>query len=171
MTSARFSNAADQAILSRVPLQQSDVTSYDYDFENFFHPLIGQLIQRLNQATGDPIAALLDPDFLGSLSAAVLQQRIHAGAYLGLSRVTSYPKAIDLDGSLPYANYNWELIYHIPVAVAVHLSQNGRFAEAQKWFHYVFDPTSTDTVGPGRRRGTGSACTSGTTRSPRTSPT
>ena len=62
--------------------------------------------------------------------------------------VTPYPKAIDLDGSLPYANYNWELVYHIPVAVAVHLSQNGRFAEAQKWFHYIFDPTSTDTVGP-----------------------
>ena len=28
--------------------------------------------------------------------------------------------------------------------VAVHLSNNQRFAEAQDWFHYVFDPTSTD---------------------------
>ena len=67
MTSARFSNAADQAILRRTPLQQS-ADNYYYDFENFFHPLIGQLIQRLNQATGDPIAALLDPGFLGGLS-------------------------------------------------------------------------------------------------------
>ena len=28
--------------------------------------------------------------------------------------------------------------------IAVHLSNNQRFAEAQKWFHLVFDPTSTD---------------------------
>src|SRR4029453_2606268 len=27
-------------------------------------------------------------------------------------------------------------------------SNNQRFAEAQKWFHYVFDPTSTDTNTP-----------------------
>ena len=34
----------------------------------------------------------------------------------------------------------------------MHLSQNQRFAEAQKWFHYVFDPTSTDTDRPGTRQ-------------------
>src|SRR5260370_5345707 len=28
--------------------------------------------------------------------------------------------------------------------IAAHLSNNQRFAEAQKWFHYVFDPTNTD---------------------------
>ena len=56
----------------------------------------------------------------------------------------------DIDVSIggPYANYNWELLYHIPVMVAVHLSNNQRFAEAQKWFHLVFDPTSTDTTVP-----------------------
>ena len=32
--------------------------------------------------------------------------------------------------------------------IAVHLSNNQRFAEAQKWFHLVFDPTSTDTSVP-----------------------
>src|SRR6202046_5566288 len=32
--------------------------------------------------------------------------------------------------------------------VAVHLSNNQRFAEAQKWFHLVFDPTSTDPAAP-----------------------
>ena len=69
MISARFSNAADQTILSRMPLQRS-VDSY-YDFENFFHPLIGQLIQRLNQATGDPIAALLDAGLAGNFRAVL----------------------------------------------------------------------------------------------------
>ena len=36
------------------------------------------------------------------------------------------------------------MLYHLPVAIAVHLSKNQRFAEAQKWFHYVFDPTCVD---------------------------
>jgi hypothetical protein len=30
--------------------------------------------------------------------------------------------------------------------VAVHLSNNQRFAEAQQWFHLVFDPTNADTT-------------------------
>ena len=40
-----------------------------------------------------------------------------------------------------YSSYNWELFYHIPFMLARHLSQNQRFAEAQQWFHYIFDPT------------------------------
>ena len=62
------------------------------------------------------------------------------------------PLVIDLAPGGPYANYNWELLYHIPVMVAVHLSNNQRFAEAQKWFHLVFDPTSTDTSVPTPQR-------------------
>ena len=56
-------------------------------------------------------------------------------------------RSIDVSAG-PYANYNWELLYHIPVMIAVHLSNNQRFAEAQEWFHLVFDPTSTDTSVP-----------------------
>ncbi len=43
-----------------------------------------------------------------------------------------------------YSNYNWELFFHTPVLIAVHLSKNQRFEEAQRWFHYVFDPTTND---------------------------
>jgi hypothetical protein len=119
------------------------VDEYGYSFENFFHPLVGKLIQRLNGATGDPVAALLDPSFLDKLETVFFGTDYQVAADQSAT-VESFPKAIDLDHNLPYANYNWELLYHIPVAVAVHLSQNQRFAEAQKWFHYVFDPTSKD---------------------------
>ena len=40
-----------------------------------------------------------------------------------------------------YSAYNWELFFHVPFNIAIHLSKNQRFEEAQKWFHYVFDPT------------------------------
>ena len=55
--------------------------------------------------------------------------------------VTMPDAVIDTSVSGPYACYNWELLYHIPVMIAVHLSDNQRFAEAQNWFHLVFDPT------------------------------
>ena len=59
-----------------------------------------------------------------------------------------YPaKDLDFSSSGAYAIYNWELFYHVPMTIAVHLSQNQRFEAAQKWFHYVFDPTD-DSDGP-----------------------
>jgi hypothetical protein len=136
-----FSTSTDQATVSNAGLREAG--SYDYELTNFFHPLVGRLIQQLNQATGDPLAALLDPGFLANLHSDFFITEYTPNTD-PLVRVHAGRKAIDLDHSLPYANYNWELIYHIPVAIAVHLSQNGRFAEAQKWFHYVFDPTSKD---------------------------
>jgi hypothetical protein len=54
----------------------------------------------------------------------------------------AYPiKDLDFSSSGAYAVYNWELFYHVPITIAIHLSKNQRFAEAQRWFHYLFDPT------------------------------
>ncbi len=59
-----------------------------------------------------------------------------------------YPvKDLDFSASGAYSVYNWELFYHVPITIAIHLSKNQRFAEAQRWFHYVFDPTD-DSDGP-----------------------
>ena len=124
------------------------VDTFSYNFENFFHPLVGQLIQQLNQ---QGVTGMLDPTFLNSLTQdqswfwndygqpAPPSSSVH---------VNPNPKNIDVSIGGPYANYNWELIYHIPVMIAVHLGNNQRFNEAQKWFHLVFDPTSTDTSVP-----------------------
>jgi hypothetical protein len=59
-----------------------------------------------------------------------------------------YPvKDVDFTSSGAYSVYNWELFYHVPITVAIHLSKNQRFDEAQRWFHYIFDPTD-DSDGP-----------------------
>lgn len=59
-----------------------------------------------------------------------------------------YPvKDLDFSSAGAYAVYNWELFYHVPFTIAIHLSKNQRFAEAQRWFHYLFDPTD-DSDGP-----------------------
>jgi hypothetical protein len=59
-----------------------------------------------------------------------------------------YPvQDLDFTASGAYSVYNWELFYHIPLAVAVHLSKNQRYEEAQRWLHFIFDPTD-DGDGP-----------------------
>jgi hypothetical protein len=44
----------------------------------------------------------------------------------------------------PWSGYNWETFFHAPLLVATQLSKNQRFEEAQRWFHLIFDPTTTD---------------------------
>jgi hypothetical protein len=55
-------------------------------------------------------------------------------------------KDLDFDYQFgAYAVYNWEIFFHVPLMVAIHLSKNQRFADARKWFHYIFDPTDNST--------------------------
>jgi hypothetical protein len=122
------------------------IKQFVYEFENFFHPFVGTLIAQLNQTS---VAGMLDPNFLGS---GVCNYTYQPSDYTPNNSnntnpaisVTLDPQTIDVSIGGPYSNYNWELLYHIPVMIAVHLSNNQRFAEAQKWFHLVFDPTSAD---------------------------
>ena len=39
-----------------------------------------------------------------------------------------------------YAVYNWELFFHAPLLIAERLRREQKFAEAQRWYHFVFDP-------------------------------
>jgi hypothetical protein len=120
---------------------------FTYNFENFFHPFVGELAAKLNR---------------GSLSDMLAEQLRSNQSFFNqtygplgkppLGHVNHYSKSIDVSGSGPYANYNWELFFHIPLTVAVHLSKTQRFAEAQRWFHYIFDPMSQSTsTNPGLR--------------------
>jgi hypothetical protein len=54
---------------------------------------------------------------------------------------------LDFTSSGAYSIYNWELFYHVPLAIAIHLSKNQRYEDAQRWFHFIFNPTD-DSDGP-----------------------
>jgi hypothetical protein len=56
-------------------------------------------------------------------------------------------KDLDFTTSGAYSIYNWELFFHAPFLIAIHLSQNQQFQDAQNWFHSIFDPTD-DSDGP-----------------------
>jgi hypothetical protein len=115
-------------------------THFTYTFRNFFHPFVGELIAKLNK---ESLPGMLDAAWQDSLKQDFFNS-LYSPTSDNFVQVKSFPKEIDVSSHGPYANYNWELFFHIPLMIAVHLSKNQRFAEAQRWFHYIFDPTSND---------------------------
>lgn len=160
---AQYHQASDLATVLGQQSQQQTVVgqwppiwnwgywTYSFDFRNFFHPYVGALIKQLNQTD---VKGMLGSSFLTTL----VNPYNAADGYTpkptndAALTVTLEKRKIDTNIGGPYAGYNWELLYHLPVAVAVHLSNNQRFAEAQKWFHLVFDPTNTDLTVPAPQR-------------------
>jgi hypothetical protein len=53
------------------------------------------------------------------------------------------PAKVDFDATTPFGLYNWEIFFHLPFVVAVRLSQNKRFEEAEPWFHRIFNPLAS----------------------------
>ncbi len=47
---------------------------------------------------------------------------------------------VDFDRGGAYSIYNYELFFHIPMLIGDRLSKNQRCEEAQRWYHFVFDP-------------------------------
>jgi hypothetical protein len=135
--------------------------SLSYTFTPHIHPFAQELLERL--VTGS-VRGLQDADTDvarnpdntpvalpdGSLRAALYREVFTATAYQPDRALVANPDlTVELDFTLggAYSVYNWELFFHIPVAIAVTLSRNGRYEDAQRWFHYVFDPTD-DSDGP-----------------------
>ncbi len=51
---------------------------------------------------------------------------------------------IDFKGA--YGNYYREIFFHIPFLLANHLNSQGKYAEAQKWYHYIFNPGANEVI-------------------------
>lgn len=149
-----------------------------YKFSGHTHPyaqrlmseLIGKDIQGLERLDTDvdlrrtyfkreyapnKVIDRVDPALCGAEATAVVAPK-KAGSRLpeeGLPEEGLPVDDLDFDyQSGAYSVYNWELFYHVPYTLGLHLSRNGRYAEAQRWFHYIFDPTdnSEPTQGPKR---------------------
>ncbi|MCG3161363.1 MAG: hypothetical protein JMDDDDMK_02531 [Acidobacteria bacterium] len=138
-------------------IQEREVS---YRFYAHFHPYTPQLVRRLIQKSVSGLQAA-DTDYQknpdGSFvklpdgkNKPVLYDDIFSPARYNPSAIVEQPwpvKDLDFTYSGAYSAYNWELFFHIPLTIAIHLSKNQRFAEAQQWFHFIFDPTD-DSDGP-----------------------
>ncbi len=147
-----FHSSQDEQSLASVHVNEAMALTpeFTYDFNNFFHPFVEALIAKLNK---DSLPGLLDPVYQKDLRDEKFFNNLYTVLPGGTAfKIKHYPKEIDISIGGPYANYNWELFFHVPLTIAVHLSKNQRFAEAQRWFHYIFDPTCNDTSVPSPQR-------------------
>jgi len=116
-----------------------------YRFSLFYHPYVCDFMAELRRSG---VSGLLDPDPKGSAPRLVRQQKTNtdffANTYLPTSSVLEpYPiQDIDFEIGGAYSMYNWEIFFHVPMLIATRLSQNQRFEEARRWFHFMFDPTN-----------------------------
>jgi hypothetical protein len=150
--------ASAQGTVKNALIVNKRTTKITYSFNNHFHPFVDKLLEQLNRKSID---GLLDINFHEREDLIV---NFFESFYLHGNAdeenegprevwdVEYFPKKIDTDVGGPYSIYNWELLFHVPLTIAVHLSKNQRFAEAQKWFHYIFDPTTSDTEPPNSSR-------------------
>ena len=113
-------------------------TTRQYRFANFHHPFLCDFIKTLDR---QGIAGLLTFD---------TQNRTDSQSFAAyqpepMPRVLeAHPvDAVEFQAGSAYELYNWELFFHIPLLIADRLSKNQRFQEAQRWFHFIFDPTGT----------------------------
>ncbi len=128
-------NNAKQGALYLSPVTNTYSTD-NYRFYTFYHAQVPTLISALNKGG---IPAMLT---IGNQSRP---DTIQFGTnYQPTALVNaSYPKdTMQFDFSDPYSIYNWELFFHAPMLIAQGLSNNQQFEEAQKWYHYIFNPTS-----------------------------
>ena len=126
-----------------------------YQFYPHFHPYVTELVKRLVETD---VAGLQesDTDYKKNPDGTLVmlpdgkhprptlyEELFTASSYNPSDAVTQpYPvKDLDFTSSGAYSVYNWEMFYHVPLEVAMHLSKNQRYEEAQNWFHYIFDPT------------------------------
>ena len=127
-----------------------------YRFSPHLHPYVRDLIHALvegsvdglqaadtdyRRTAADVIETLPAPD--GRPYPTLYDQLFTAASYHPTSLVDpDYPvKELDFSSRGAYSVYNWELFYHVPITIAMHLTQNGQFADAERWLRYIFDPT------------------------------
>lgn len=118
--------------------RESTETHLSYSFDNHSHPYVSQLMSLLQRQSVDGLqkADTKNSDF---------REEFFVDEYVPTKFVGKpYPvKDLDFSPRGGYSVYNWEIFFHIPLTVAIHLSKNQRFEDAQRWFHYVFDPTDS----------------------------
>lgn len=109
-----------------------------YRFRGSYHPYVCEFITEIKRYG---IAGLLDP---ASNSQLRLQKKWDP--FFGEYNPSDYVDRrhpigeIEFSHEGAYSLYNWELFFHAPLLIADRLMQNQRFAEAQKWFHFIFNP-------------------------------
>ncbi len=130
------------------------------EFHTFYHPFSHDYVKNLNaggisrgsKASALYPAGLMESDTeITSDEGKTFEDEYDPNFLQGLIRKPSdfakrtyYKENVCFDVYGANSIYNWELFFHAPLYIATRLSKNGKFEEAMKWFHYIFDPTTDE---------------------------
>jgi hypothetical protein len=109
----------------------------------------GYSVRRLGTRFAPALTVILRGGGLDQLLALATQRTLIEPSVgitpLSTSLEVSNPREpLGLDG--PFGVYYREIFHDIPELIARALSAGQRYAESRAWYHYIFDPTSTDVV-------------------------
>jgi hypothetical protein len=115
-----------------------------YRFHRFYHPytrlfwheLAGLGFPSLYDRNLQLHPDLVDPSAADAFSFQATYGPIAARVSWGEDK-----EIVDFGPDAAFSVYNWELFFHAPLYIAERLSQNQRFEDALKWFHFLFNPS------------------------------
>ncbi|NGM84230.1 hypothetical protein G5B47_17605 [Paenibacillus sp. 7124] len=114
-------------------------------FHTAFHPYVTSFVEKLNNVGIDGLLSPQTQSMEKEFFEAEYQPLTEPNDY-GFTGCVSRPfpkENVDFSVYGPYSVYNWEIFFHTPLLLADRLSKNQQFEEAQRWFHYIFDPTDS----------------------------
>jgi hypothetical protein len=147
-----------RAAMPQIPQGKRILTMYH--FYNLYHPVvcyfmrqlfskgIDGLMSRQTQLKGD-VAYDSDPFKFSFAATYIPQSEVYTGQPVTypngvIDNTPGYPREdVDFNIQSGYAMYNWELFYHAPLMIAMRLSENQQFENADKWFKYIFNPADS----------------------------
>ncbi len=119
----------------------------NYKFQPFYHPYTVLFIRELNRSGVD---GLLTRKIQTKPETFAPANIFAFGSYSPSSQVvadkTAQKDIVDFSLYGAYSIYNWELFFHAPLMIACRLTQNQKFEDAMRWFHYIFDPTNIENL-------------------------
>src|SRR5215207_5572778 len=152
-TGVALENIGDLKYGKQITTQQRTLS---YLFSVYFHPYVSKFVKRLLEESVPGLQAI-DTEYLTNPDGSfvelpdgkpkpVLYEKLFSPSKYDPSPMVEKPypvKDIDFTSGGAYSVYNWELFFHVPITIAMHLSKNQRFEDAMRWFHYIFDPTDS----------------------------
>jgi SepF-like predicted cell division protein (DUF552 family)/predicted kinase len=140
-------------------------TTTKLQFKPFFHAYVCKFMESLEKDGIEGLLNLFNQQFsdleVTYTSGGIGGGQIPTGATNNFKGIylpdkdnvdTPYPmEEVDFSPGGAYSLYNWELFFHVPMLLANRLSKNQRFEEAMRWYHFIFNPTTNDSLSTSAR--------------------
>jgi hypothetical protein len=138
--------------------REPGVTTGDFLFTNkgqqflFYRPNLFQAFwetERLTTSVPEELGTLLLERGIDSLLSLNTQKMVKE-AQIGLAfqnpGILAPPQEIidNINFGDAFGQYKWEIFFHIPFLIANQLNKSQKYKEAQKWYHYIFNPTAAE---------------------------